>query len=67
MNDINKSKTEYKQWQCQVCAFIYDEEEGWPEDNIAPGTRWEDVPSDWVCPDCGVTKSDFSMVEINLD
>ncbi|MCH9665013.1 MAG: rubredoxin [Gammaproteobacteria bacterium] len=58
---------EYKKWQCEICAFIYDEAEGWPEDNIAPGTRWEDVPDDWKCPDCGTTKSDFAMVEINLD
>lgn len=42
-----------KKWQCVVCGFIYDEAEGWPDDGIAPGTRWEDVPEDWVCPDCG--------------
>jgi len=39
-----------KKWQCVVCGFIYDEAEGWPDDGIAPGTRWEDVPEDWVCP-----------------
>ena len=39
--------------------------EGWPEDDIEPGTKWEDVPEDWICPDCGVGKEDFDMVEIS--
>jgi rubredoxin len=54
-----------KKWQCVVCGFIYDEAEGWPEDGIEPGTRWDDVPEDWVCPDCGVGKEDFEMIEID--
>ena len=54
-----------KKWQCVVCGFIYDEAEGWPEDGIEPGTRWEDVPEYWTCPDCGVGKEDFEMVEID--
>jgi rubredoxin len=53
-----------KKWQCVVCGLIYDEAEGWPDDNIEPGTKWEDVPDDWECPDCGVGKEDFEMVEI---
>jgi rubredoxin len=53
-----------KKWQCVVCGLIYDEAEGWPEDGIEPGTKWEDVPEDWVCPDCGVGKEDFEMIEI---
>jgi len=53
-----------KKWQCMVCEFIYDEALGYPEDGIPPGTRWEDVPEDWTCPDCGVSKEDFYMVEI---
>jgi rubredoxin len=53
-----------KQWQCIVCGYIYDEAEGWPDDGIAAGTRWEDVPADWVCPECGVGKAEFEMVEI---
>ena len=53
-----------KKWECIVCGWIYDEEKGWPEDGIAPGTKWEDVPEDWLCPDCGVGKEDFEMVEI---
>ena len=53
-----------KTWLCVVCGLIYDEAAGWPEDGIAPGTRWEDVPDDWVCPECKVGKSDFEMLDI---
>src|SRR5471032_2026741 len=38
--------------------------DGWPDDGIAPGTLWQDVPEDWLCPDCGVGKMDFEMIEI---
>jgi rubredoxin len=48
-----------------MCGFVYDEAEGLPEAGIAPGTRWADVPDTWVCPDCGASKSDFKMVEID--
>lgn len=54
----------YRRWQCFFCGYIYDEALGWPEDGIGPGTRWADVPDDWVCPDCGVSKSNFEMIEI---
>ena len=54
-----------KRYLCVICGLIYDEAKGWPEENIAPGTRWEDVPDDWFCPDCGANKTMFSMVEIN--
>lgn len=53
-----------KKWQCVVCGFIYDEAAGCPEEGLAPGTAWGDVPDDWLCPDCGVGKNDFEMVEI---
>ncbi len=53
-----------KRYICLICALIYNEEKGWPEDGIAPSTRWEDVPSTWVCPECGASKSDFEMIEI---
>ena len=53
-----------KSWQCIVCGFIYEEEKGLPEDGIAPGTAWADVPDNWECPDCGVSKSDFELVEL---
>jgi rubredoxin len=54
----------YRTLQCVLCAFVYDEEAGLPEEGIAPGTRWEDVPETWSCPDCSATKKDFVMVEI---
>jgi rubredoxin len=53
-----------KTWECIICGLIYDETEGWPDDGIAPGTRWADVADDWVCPDCGASKEDFEMIEI---
>jgi len=56
--------TTYRTWMCVVCGFIYDEAVGLPEDGIAPGTRWEDVPDTWTCPDCGVTKDDFEMMPV---
>jgi rubredoxin len=54
----------YKLFICVQCGFEYDEAKGWPEDGIAPGTRWDDIPDDWSCPDCGAAKSDFEMVEV---
>ncbi len=48
-------------WRCQVCGFEYDERLGFPEEGIAPGTRWEDIPEDWLCPDCAMEKSAFTM------
>lgn len=47
---------------CTICGYIYDEEKGNIEENIAPGTLWEDVPEDWVCPVCGATKADFILL-----
>ena len=57
-------ESQMKKYQCIVCGWIYDEAEGCPEDGIVPGTKWEDIPEDWTCPDCGVSKIDFEMVEI---
>lgn len=54
----------YKKYKCITCGWIYDEAQGLPEEGIAAGTRWEDVPDDWICPDCGVGKSDFEMEEL---
>lgn len=44
---------------CLLCDYVYDEEMGDPEHGIAPGTKWEDVPDDFLCPDCGASKLDF--------
>ncbi len=52
-----------RKYECIVCGFIYDEAEGLPDDGIPAGTLWEDIPEDWECPDCGVSKTDFEMIE----
>lgn len=44
---------------CNACGYVYDEVKGDPDNNVKPGTKWEDVPEDWVCPLCGVGKDDF--------
>ena len=46
---------------CSVCDYIYDEAAGVPDANIAPGTIWEDLPGDFVCPLCSVDKSEFTL------
>ncbi len=55
------SGSDYKKYECVICGFIYDEAEGLPDDGIPPGTLWEDIPEDWECPDCGISKSDFDL------
>lgn len=52
-----------KKYQCTICGYIYDEEEGLPDQGIAPGTKWEDIPDDFVCPECGVGKDMFELVQ----
>ena len=53
----------YRQFICHACGWIYDEAEGDADSGLAPGTRFEDIPEDWACPLCGVTKADFSPYE----
>ncbi|TAH56703.1 MAG: rubredoxin [Methanosarcina mazei] len=48
-----------KKFVCSVCGYVYDEANGIPEAGIAPGTRWEDLTEDWICPLCGAAKSEF--------
>ena len=48
-----------EKYVCSVCGFVYDEAKGIPESGIALGSRWEDLPEDWVCPICGATKAEF--------
>lgn len=50
-------------YMCLLCGHVYDEAQGWPEDGIAPGTKWADVPPNWRCPDCGAVKEDFELVQ----
>ena len=50
-----------KKYECGPCGYIYDEAAGDPDNGIAPGTKWEDLPADWVCPVCGVGKEEFCV------
>jgi len=52
-----------KKYVCTVCEWVYDPAVGDPDSGIAPGTAFEDIPEDWVCPLCGVGKEDFAPVE----
>ncbi len=54
---------EYRKYECEVCGEIYDEAKGAPSSNIPAGTYWQDVPDDWRCPDCGVGKEYFKVME----
>jgi rubredoxin-NAD+ reductase len=47
----------FRKFSCQICDHIYDEEKG---------TRWEDIPADWACPECGATKADFQVMACEL-
>jgi rubredoxin len=53
----------YRKFVCNVCGHEYDEGLGDAAAGLAPGTRWEDIPGDWTCPECGATKADFTFVE----
>jgi rubredoxin-NAD+ reductase len=54
---------DFQRFVCLVCGYVYDEAKGDPEHGLAPGTRFEDIPDDWYCPDCHVTKADFVAVK----
>lgn len=58
-----KKKNVMKKFVCTVCNWVYDPEIGDPESGIEPGTPFESIPEDWVCPLCGVGKEDFEPVE----
>ncbi len=55
--------SDFKKYECVICGYIYHEELGILDDGIAPGTKWEDIPEDWECPDCGISKFDFDLLE----
>ena len=56
--------SQFKTFICQVCGWTYDEAKGDEEEGFPPGTRWDDIPINWVCPDCGARKDEFEMVEV---
>lgn len=51
-------------YMCLICGFIYDDAHGIPSEGIDPGTPWEKVPEDWLCPDCSAMKADFEMIQL---
>jgi len=52
-----------KKYRCTVCGYIYDPAKGDPSNGVEPGTAFENLPDDWVCPECGAAKSEFEPVE----
>ncbi|TXT54225.1 MAG: Rubredoxin (modular protein) [Candidatus Thorarchaeota archaeon] len=64
IQDQNKSigDKHMAKWECLVCGWVYDEDKGDPENGVDPGTKFEDIPDDWVCPMCGAGKEDFEKL-----
>ncbi|MDD2489287.1 MAG: rubredoxin [Bacteroidales bacterium] len=52
-----------KKFECELCGYIYDPQVGDPDGGIKPGTSFEDIPEDWVCPLCGAGKEDFVEID----
>ncbi len=50
-------------YRCLLCSYVYDPALGDPDNGVRPGTAFEDVPNEWVCPDCGAGKEEFEAVE----
>lgn len=57
------SDVPYQKYQCIACGEIYDEALGLPAEGIPPGTRFADLPEDWLCPNCGALKASFFLME----
>ncbi len=56
-------KTTMDKWECTACGYVYDPKVGDPDRGIEPGTPFEEVPDDWICPDCGLSKDMFEETE----
>lgn len=63
MKFCQTKKEKMKKYVCTVCGWIYDPAVGDPDNGVAPGTSFEDIPEDWVCPLCGVGKDEFEPTE----
>ncbi len=65
LRDINvtvlKGDQSSMKYVCGICGYVYDEATGDPDNGVAPGTKWDALPADWVCPLCGVSKDEFSQ------
>lgn len=62
-NNLQKGMEKMKKYVCEPCGYVYDPEIGDPDNGIEPGTAFEDLPEDWVCPICGVGKDEFQPEE----
>ncbi|MDY6836192.1 MAG: rubredoxin [Chloroflexota bacterium] len=62
IKDEKKEEEKLAKYECSVCGYVYDPDKGDPEGDIAPGTAFEDLPDDWVCPVCGASKDQFEKV-----
>ena len=60
LDSVEKGVTTMKKYVCEPCGYEYDPEVGDPDNGIAAGTAFEDLPEDWVCPICGVGKDEFT-------
>lgn len=58
-----KESATMKKYVCDVCGYVYDPAKGDPDNGVQPGTAFEDLPADWVCPECGAGKDEFSPAE----
>ena len=63
MNPATPDPRPLGRWLCEACGLVYDEVRGDPDSGLAPGTRFEDIPEDWYCPDCGTEKQDFEPLD----
>ena len=61
--ETKKEEEKMPKYVCKVCGYIYDPEKGDPDNGVAPGTKFEEIPNDWVCPICGASKDDFEKQE----
>lgn len=52
-----------RKWKCRYCNHVYDEALGDPDTGVPPGTKMEDIPEDWMCPDCGAMKEDYDLLD----
>jgi rubredoxin len=61
--DTGPQRDSMKKYRCNACSYVYDPVKGDPETGVNPGTPFADIPADWVCPECGAPKEDFSVTE----
>ena len=63
VSEETQSDPSTQKWICETCGLVYDPQEGDPDGDIEPGTPFEDIPKDWMCPVCGARKKDFRVME----